>query len=120
MTTKRSAKLADGRDIFYFDDANSTLPAERKRDTRDLDLRPAPAQMRLDSLTGEWISVAAHRQTRAFLPPAHLCPLCPSTDEFQSELPDRFDVAVFENKSPSFGPVQLDKDDLNYLSLIHI
>jgi UDPglucose--hexose-1-phosphate uridylyltransferase len=114
MTTKRSAKLADGRDIFYFDDAGSSLPAERKSDSRELDPRPAPAQMRLDSLTGEWISVAAHRQTRAFLPPAHLCPLCPSTDEFQSEIPDRFDVAVFENKSPSFGPVQLEEDDLGY------
>ena len=114
MTTKRSHKLADGRDIIYFDDATSTLPAERKADSRELDPRPAPAQMRLDSLTGEWISVAAHRQTRAFLPPAHLCPLCPSTDDFQSEIPDRFDVAVFENKSPSFGPVQLEVDDVNY------
>jgi UDPglucose--hexose-1-phosphate uridylyltransferase len=70
--------------------------------------------MRLDSLTGEWISVAAARQNRAFLPPAHECPLCPTTDTNLSELPDTFDVAVFENKSPSFGPTLLGHDDIDF------
>jgi UDPglucose--hexose-1-phosphate uridylyltransferase len=58
--------------------------------------------------------VAAARQNRAFLPPAHLCPLCPTTAENLSEVPDNFDVAVFENKSPSFGPELLPNDDENY------
>ena len=111
---KISAKMADGRDLFYFDDADSSLSPQRKPDTRELDPRPAVAQMRLDSLTGEWVSVAAHRHGRAFLPPANECPLCPSTDENKSELPDTFDVAVFENKSPSFGPALLETDDQNY------
>lgn len=114
MSTKRSAKLADGRDLFYFDDANSKLPAERKPDLRELPERPAVAQMRLDSLSGEWISVAAHRHGRAHLPPAHQCPLCPTTEANQSEVPDVFDVAVFENKSPSFGPDLPSVDDPNY------
>ena len=114
QTTKRSAKLFDGRDLFYFDDAGSSLPAERATDTRPADVRPAVAQMRLDSLTGDWISVAAARQNRAFLPPAHQCPLCPTTTENLSEVPDVFDVAVFENKSPSFGPTLLATDDPNY------
>ena len=116
MTSARkiSAKLADGRDLFYFNDASSTLPDERKTDSRELPERPPVAQMRLDSLTGEWVSIAAHRHGRAFLPPANQCPLCPSTDENLSELPDTFDVAVFENKSPSFGPDLLEQDDLEY------
>ena len=111
---KISAKLFDGRDIFYFDDVVTAQLATRKTDSREPAARPAVAQMRLDSLTGDWISVAAARQNRAFLPPAHLCPLCPSTEENQSEVPDQFDVAVFENKSPSFGPVLAEIDDENY------
>lgn len=116
MTSSRkiSAKLSDGRDLFYFDDANSKLSPERKTDTREAAPRPNVAEMRLDSLTGDWISVAAARHNRAFLPPAHQCPLCPTTDENLSELPDVFDVAVFENKSPSFGPDLLEEDDENY------
>lgn len=114
MIKKIDAKLADGRDLFYFDDSSSKLGAERKADTRELDPRPAVAQMRLDSLTGDWISVAAARHNRAFLPPAHQCPLCPTTSENLSELPDNFDVAVFENKSPSFGPTLAEVDDPNY------
>lgn len=114
MSIKHEAKLADGRDLFYFDDANSDLSAKRKIDTRALDARPELAQMRLDALSGEWISVAAHRHGRAFLPPAHECPLCPSHDGFASELPDNFDVAVFENRNPSFAQVAGALDDPHY------
>ncbi|PJJ73084.1 UDPglucose--hexose-1-phosphate uridylyltransferase [Diaminobutyricimonas aerilata] len=108
MTTggivKRESRLADGRELFYFDDADTTLPPERAIDTRDLDTRPATATMRQDVLTGDWISIAAARQNRVFLPPAHLDPLAPATPDNPSEIPSRYDVAVFENKSPSFGP----------------
>jgi UDPglucose--hexose-1-phosphate uridylyltransferase len=113
-TTKRSTRMSDGRELIYFDDSGSRLPAERKPDLREGVARPAVAEMRLDSLTGDWISVAAARHNRAFLPPAHLCPLCPSTEENLSEIPDAFDVAVFENKSPSFGPDLAEHDDENY------
>jgi len=113
-TTKREARLSDGRELIYFDDAGSNLPAERKADQRPAVERPAVAEMRLDSLTGDWISVAAARHNRAFLPPAHQCPLCPSTEDNLSEIPDMFDVSVFENKSPSFGPDLAVVDDPNY------
>jgi UDPglucose--hexose-1-phosphate uridylyltransferase len=117
MSAKHAAKLSDGRDLFYFDDAGSALPTTRKPDQREPAERPEVAQMRLDSLTSEWVSVAAHRHSRAFLPPANQCPLCPTTDENLSELPDRFDVAVFENKSPSFGPELLPAVDLDFASV---
>lgn len=111
---KISVTLSDGRELIYFDDIDSELPETRKSDSRPSVERPPVAQMRLDSLTGDWISVAAARNARAFLPPAHLCPLCPSTEENHSEIPDQFDVAVFENKSPSFGPALAEIDDENF------
>lgn len=113
-TIKRPTKMNDGRELIYFDDAESSLPSFRKPDSREPAERPAVAEMRLDSLTGDWISVAAARHNRAFLPPAHLCPLCPTTKGNLSEIPDIFDVAVFENKSPSFGPDLAEVDDENY------
>ena len=101
---KRPTRLADGRELIYFDDPGTALPPERSIDARTLDARPDTATMRRDVLTGDWISVAASRQNRAFLPPAHLDPLSPQTPTNPSEIPSVYDVAVFENKSPSFGP----------------
>jgi UDPglucose--hexose-1-phosphate uridylyltransferase len=101
---KRATRMPDGRELIYFDDAGTTLPAERRVDERTLDPRPATATMRRDVLTGDWISVAAARQNRAHLPPADLDPLAPQTPTNPSEVPDVYDVVVFENRSPSFGP----------------
>ncbi|WP_421074827.1 galactose-1-phosphate uridylyltransferase [Microbacterium sp. SA156] len=101
---KRVARLADGRELIYYDDPGTTLPEERRIDERELGPRPETATMRRDVLTGDWISVAAARQNRAFLPPAELDPLAPQTPTNPSEVPSLYDVAVFENKSPSFGP----------------
>lgn len=102
--TKRSTLLADGRELLYFDDPGSSLAAERRIDARTLDPRPDTAQMRYDALTGDWISVATNRQNRTFLPPAELDPLAPQSPTNPSEVPSLYDVAVFENRSPSFGP----------------
>ena len=102
--TKRSYKLSDGRDIIYFDDADTVLPPDRGEDLRAPAVRPPTATMRQDVLTGEWISIAAARQNRVVLPPSHLDPLAPASPENPSEIPSLYDVAVFENKSPSFGP----------------
>ncbi|WP_314457649.1 galactose-1-phosphate uridylyltransferase [uncultured Microbacterium sp.] len=128
---KRPTRLADGRELIYFDDPGTTLGAERAVDARTLDPRPATATMRQDVLTGDWITVASNRQNRAFLPPAHLDPLSPQTPTNPSEIPSLYDVAVFENKSPSFGPAldvatddapaavdpPLGDDDLEHLGL---
>lgn len=108
--TVRPSTLADGRELIYFDDADTSLPAERSIDERALDPRPATAHMRQDALTGEWISIAAARQNRVFLPPADADPLAPQTPTNPSEIPSDYDVAVFENRSPSFGPQLADAD----------
>ena len=102
--TKRATRLSDGRELIYFDDADTLLPPERAADSRPPEPRPALPTLRQDPLTGEWISIAAARQNRAFLPPAEHDPLAPSTPGNLTEIPDNYDVAVFENKSPSFGP----------------
>src|SRR5664279_2483069 len=101
---RRAALLADGRELFYYDDADTRLWPDRAVDARVLDPRPETATMRQDVLTGEWISIAAARQNRVFLPPANQDPLAPQSAGNPSEIPAVYDVAVFENRSPSFGP----------------
>src|ERR1700712_3384799 len=102
--TKHTHRMADGRELIYYDDADSALGAERTVDARQLEPRPDTPVMRQDPLTGDWISIAEARQNRVFLPPSDQDPLAPSTDSNPSEIPDNYDVVVFENRSPSFGP----------------
>lgn len=109
--------LADGRELLYFDDPATTLPCTRAEDRRDLPPRPATAQMRQDPLTGDWISIATARQSRVMLPPADLDPLAPQTPGNPSEIPSAYDVAVFENRSPSFGPASGPGADLGGIGL---
>jgi UDPglucose--hexose-1-phosphate uridylyltransferase len=102
-TTRTPARMADGRELFYFDD-----PGRGERvpppDTRDLPTVQTGSTMRYDVLTGEWVTVAAHRMDRTFLPPADHCPLDPSRPGREpTEIPaDSYDVVVFENRFPSF------------------
>jgi UDPglucose--hexose-1-phosphate uridylyltransferase len=117
---KRPTVLADGRELIYFDDADTTLTEERTADARHLDPRPDTATMRQDVLTGEWISIASARQNRVFLPPADQDPLAPATPSNPSEVPSNYDVAVFENRSPSFGPrigTEFSLEDLDRIGL---
>jgi UDPglucose--hexose-1-phosphate uridylyltransferase len=94
-------RLADGRELIYFDEHDADRSAV---DKRELPPPPPTSQLRLDPLVDEWVAIAAHRQTRTFLPPSDRCPLCPSTPEFASEIPaPDYDVVVFENQFPSFS-----------------
>ncbi|MGC5629786.1 galactose-1-phosphate uridylyltransferase [Georgenia sp. Z1344] len=97
------AALADGRELIYFD-APGAPPRVPSPDPRTLAPRPATPRLRRDPLTGDWVTVASARQNRAFLPPAEFDPLAPQTPTNPSEIPDDYEVAVFENRSPSFGP----------------
>jgi UDPglucose--hexose-1-phosphate uridylyltransferase len=101
---KRVSALADGRELIYFDDADTTLPPDRAPDLREPTERPPTAELRQDPLTGEWIAIAAARQDRVVMPPACLDPLAPQAPGNPSEIPADYDVAVFENRSPAFGP----------------
>ena len=99
---KTATRLADGRELIYFDESDSAV--RDAVDSRDLPARPPASELRYDPLVDEWVAVAAHRQSRTFLPPADQCPLCPSRPGHPSEIPaDSYDVAVFENRFPSFA-----------------
>lgn len=103
---RTARRLADGRQIIYFDDSPDA-PERTAEDTRDLGPRAAAGHVRYDALAGDWVAVAGHRQERTFLPPRDECPLCPTgRGSVPSEVPDRdYDVVVFENRFPSYAPV---------------
>ena len=109
---KSSGRLADGREIVYFDEAPG-LGRAQVLDTRPLPPRPpgpplpagtAEWGIRWDPLAGEPVVIAAARQDRTFLPPADECPLDPSGPGRPTEIPaDGYDVVVFENRFPSLA-----------------
>jgi UDPglucose--hexose-1-phosphate uridylyltransferase len=109
LVRRTSDRMADGRELIYFDDREPYLTG---RDSRVVpDARPLPpaagagSQLRYDVLTGEWVTIAAHRNTRTFMPPAQECPLCPTgRGSVPSEIPaSDYDVVVFENRFPSLS-----------------
>lgn len=109
MTLVTPTQLADGRELIYFDETSEAADrhraAELVRDERPLDPRGNTGELRYDALNDDWVAIAAHRQSRTYLPPADQCPLCPTTAANPSEIPAaEYDVAVFENRFPSFGP----------------
>ncbi|MDR3083289.1 MAG: galactose-1-phosphate uridylyltransferase [Streptomyces sp.] len=99
---KTSTRLADGRELIYYD-----LRDDCVRDTvdrRPLERTVTTSQVRHDELLGDRVAIASHRQGRTYLPPADECPLCPSQGERLSEIPDSsYDVVVFENRFPSLA-----------------
>ncbi|MFI8827661.1 galactose-1-phosphate uridylyltransferase [Streptomyces sp. NPDC053431] len=99
---KTVTRLADGRELLYFD-----AHADRVRDAvdrRPLDPVTSASEVRHDPLLGEDVAIASHRQGRIFHPPADTCPLCPSTEAWQSEIPAAdYEVVVFENRFPSLS-----------------
>lgn len=118
---RTATRLADGRELIYFDDSEPYVSGGATRrldDPRPLPHRFAPVvdddgvarpatgpEMRLDPLTGEWIPMASHRMHRTFLPSADSCPLCPARTDAEysdGEIPDTdYDVVVFENRFPA-------------------
>src|SRR6476620_6691602 len=109
--------MADGRKLYYFDET----PHDNRvlTDPRDLPEVVPGSRVRYDALLGEWVGIAGHRQTRTYHTPANACPLCPSTDQNQSEIPSpSYDVVVFENRFPSFagtGEGSVAKDPAGWL-----
>ncbi len=122
---RTSTRLADGRELIYFDDSEPFVSGGATRrldDPRPLADRFAPVagedgverpfvgpELRLDVLTGDWVPMASHRMNRTFLPPADANPLAPAkpgSAYSDGEIPaEDYDVVVFENRFPSLMTV---------------
>lgn len=65
----------------------------------------ANPHLRWHPLRGEWVTYAAFRQNRTFLPPPEYNPLAVTTDPANpTELPPgKYDIAVFDNRFPSLS-----------------
>ncbi|MER5311403.1 galactose-1-phosphate uridylyltransferase [Streptomyces sp. NPDC002773] len=99
---KTVTKLADGRELIYYDERDDAVRADVDR--RPLDPVSSATELRYDELLGDSVAVASHRQGRTYHPPAGECPLCPSIDGRQSEIPaPAYEVAVFENRFPTLA-----------------
>ncbi|MFD8791032.1 galactose-1-phosphate uridylyltransferase [Streptomyces vinaceus] len=100
---RTSTRLADGREILYFDAGDGAARAAVP-DPRPLDPSANSCEVRRDPLLGDAVVIASHRQGRTYHPPADACPLCPSTEGRASEIPaPDYDVVVFENRFPSLA-----------------
>ncbi len=103
---KTTTKLADGRELVYFDSDATATTTDRTTvvDPRDLEPTSTASEIRHDAVLDEWVAIASHRQGRTHLPPADECPLCPSRDGWHTEVPaSDYDVVSFENRFPSFA-----------------
>ncbi|CAM5675669.1 galactose-1-phosphate uridylyltransferase [Streptomyces coeruleorubidus] len=99
---KTSTRLADGRELIYYDLRDDSV--RDAADRRPLDRTVTTSEIRRDPLLGDSVAVASHRQGRTYHPPADECPLCPSEGDRLSEIPDSsYDVVVFENRFPSLA-----------------
>lgn len=99
---KTSTRLADGRELIYYDSGDDTV--RDAVDRRPLEPTVTSSQVRRDPLLGDSVAIASHRQGRTYHPPANECPLCPSGGDRLSEIPDSsYDVVVFENRFPSLA-----------------
>ncbi|MEV4442208.1 galactose-1-phosphate uridylyltransferase [Streptomyces sp. NPDC049577] len=99
---KTAIRLADGRELIYYDSragAPRTAP-----DRRPLEATVTTCEIRHDPLLGDDVAIASHRQGRTYFPPPDQCPLCPSRDGLLTEIPaPDYEVAVFENRFPALA-----------------
>jgi UDPglucose--hexose-1-phosphate uridylyltransferase len=99
---KTSTRLADGRELIYYDQRDDTV--RDAVDRRPLEPTVTTSEVRQDPLLGDSVAIASHRQGRIYHPPVDQCPLCPTQGERLSEIPESaYDVVVFENRFPSLA-----------------
>jgi UDPglucose--hexose-1-phosphate uridylyltransferase len=107
MTTSAFHRLEltkpDGRQLTLY--SRRPMPATVVAPSPFAEPLGAAAHLRWHPLRGEWVTYAAYRQGRTFLPPPEYNPLAVTIDPTQpTEVPDAdWDIAVFDNRFPSLG-----------------
>lgn len=93
----------DGRALTLY--ARTPLEGEIEPPSPFAEPLAASPHLRWHPLRGEWVTYAAYRQNRTFLPPPEYNPLAPTRDAHHpTEVPaGAWDVAVFDNRFPSLG-----------------
>lgn len=96
----------DGRRLTLY--ARHALDPETKAPSPFAEPLNASPHLRWHPLRGEWVTYAAYRQGRTFLPPPQYNPLATTTDaQHPTEVPaGNWDVAVFDNRFPSLAGAQ--------------
>ena len=91
----------DGRSLTLY--ANHPLEVSAKAPSPFAEALQDRPHLRWHPLRGEWVTYAAYRQNRTFLPPPQYNPLAVTVDLDQpTELPSgNWDIAVFDNRFPS-------------------
>lgn len=94
----------DGRALTLYANAPFSVP-EGAMPQPEGGVPAGAPQLRWHPLRGEWITYAAYRQHRTFLPPPQYDPLAPTTDAAApTELPaGDWEIAVFDNRFPSLA-----------------
>ena len=93
----------DGRSLALY--SRQPIPAGLVAPSPFAEPLAGGAHLRWHPLRGEWVTYAAHRQGRTFLPPPQYNPLGPTLDPaLPTEVPSGpWDIAVFDNRFPSLG-----------------
>ncbi len=93
----------DGRKLTLY--SRRAIDAQLKAPSPFADPLDAAPHLRWHPLRGEWVTYAAYRQGRTFLPPPEYNPLAPTRSaDNPTEVPaGDWDVAVFDNRFPSLG-----------------
>jgi len=107
---RTDVRMDDGRTLSYYDyaPANEVAPylalhgeAGKEHPPTGERVLEHPSEMRWNPTRGEWTVYAANRMNRVQLPSRDACPLCPGI----LELPLDYQIAIFENRSPSLSYV---------------
>lgn len=107
---KTRVAMDDGRTLSYYDfapkDAQPPYLSQHQAAAAEHPaggprVMPSPPEMRWNAPLGEWTVFAPNRMSRVQLPSKDACPLCPGV----LELPLPYQVAIFENRSPSMSYV---------------
>lgn len=109
---KRTLQKPDGRALHLY--STRPIPEGIVATSPSDDPVQANPHLRWHALRGEWVTYAAHRQNRTFLPPPEYNPLAPTRDaSFPTELPPGdYEAAVFPNRFPSLVASAHDPPDL--------